>query len=190
MLPAVFSRTAREGNPLYTILGIMEMLHEPSEQVLENLDSYFDPYRAPDSFVPYLAGWVDLDGLLEYDPAEVERRAPPPFPTGVGRLRELIAEASFLSKWRGTARGLLRFLQIATGMPDISIEENPPGPDMRPRPFHLRVQVPAEAAPYVTLINRIIEMEKPAYVTYELQVAEGVRSVEAPRSKSSRRRKR
>jgi hypothetical protein len=37
------------------------------------------------------------------------------------------------------------------------------------RPFHIRVVGPAEAAVYQPLVERIIELEKPAYVTYELQ---------------------
>ena len=172
LLPAVIGRTAREGNPLHTLLGVMEMLHDPSERVLDDLDSYFDPLRAPDAFIPYLAGWVDLDRLLVADPAELREKAPPPFPTGVGRLRELVASAAFLAKWRGTATGLLRSLEIATGIQGFSVVENPPGPDRQAQPFHIRVHMPPEAAPYEVIIRRIIEMEKPAYVTYDLQVGQ------------------
>jgi phage tail-like protein len=168
LLPAVIGRTARKGNPLHTLLGVMEMLHDPSERVLDNLDSYFDPLRAPDAFIPYLAGWVDLDRLLVANAAELREKAPPPFPTGVGRLRELVASAAFLAKWRGTATGLLRSLEIATGIQGFSVEENPLGPDRLAQPFHIRVHMPSEAARYEVIIRRIIEMEKPAYVTYDL----------------------
>ncbi|MDQ5824439.1 MAG: phage tail protein [Chloroflexota bacterium] len=170
LLPAVIGRTAREGNPLHTLLAVMEMLHDPSERVLDDLDSYFDPLRAPDAFIPYLAGWVDLDRLLVANPAELREKAPPPFPTGVGRLRELVAAAAFLAKWRGTATGLLRSLEIATGIQGFSVVENPPGPALQAQPFHIRVHMPTEAAAYEILIRRIIEMEKPAYVTYDLHV--------------------
>jgi hypothetical protein len=86
----------------------------------------------------------------------------------LGRLRELIAQAAFLSQWRGTSRGLLRFLEAATGVQGFAIDEQVPGPDGLPRPFHLRVRAPQTTKPYSVLIERIIEIEKPAYVTYEL----------------------
>ena len=58
LLPQVFQRTIRPGNPLMAILEVMEALQGPSEEVLADLAEYFSPYRAPDRFVPYLAGWA------------------------------------------------------------------------------------------------------------------------------------
>ena len=153
LLPGVFQRTAREGSPLAALLSVMEVLHAPSEQVLENLDALFDPRRAPDRFVPFLARWVDLDL---------------PVTTGLGRLRELAAAGVELSRWRGTARGLLLFLSTATGRKDFQLDERVPGPDGLPRPFHIRVHAPSELEPHRPMLERIIELEKPAYVTYEL----------------------
>jgi phage tail-like protein len=137
----------------------METLHAPSEAVLNDLDAYFDPQRAPDPFVPYLAGWVDLSVLVEgvMAPGDVE------FPSGTGRLRQLIAIAAYLSRWRGTRAGVQRFLEVATGEAGIEIEENPGG-----RPFHLVVRIPKSAERYRLLIARVIDLEKPAHVTAEL----------------------
>jgi phage tail-like protein len=170
LLPAIFQRTARDGNPLSALLAVMEDMHDPAEWVLDNLDVYFHQYRAPDSFIPYLAGWVDLDHLLTRDPSRASGTTSESFPTGTDRLRELIASAAFLAKWRGTAMGLIRFLEIALGMKGFVVDENPPGEDGQPTPFHIRVTVPTQAQPYIALVKHIIEMEKPAYVTYELQV--------------------
>jgi len=167
LLPAVFQRTIRPGNPLSALLTAMETLHAPSEKVLENLDAFFDPYRTPDRFVPYLARWVDLERFLADYPEEFTETLPS-LPSGLGRLRELIATTAFLSKWRGTARGLLRFLETATGARGFEILEHVPGVDGRPRPFHLLVRAPKETELYRDLIERIIEMEKPAYVTFQL----------------------
>jgi phage tail-like protein len=153
LLPGVFQRTARASSPLAALLSVMEALHAPSEQVLENLDALFDPRRAPDRFVPFLARWVDLDL---------------PVTTGLGRLRELAAAGVELSRWRGTARGLLLFLSTATGRQDFELDEKVPGPNGLPRPFHIRVRAPGELAPHRPMLERIIELEKPAYVTYEL----------------------
>jgi P2-related tail formation protein len=171
LLPEVIRRTIRPGNPLAALLEVMEALHAPSEEVLAELDRYLDPYRAPDSFVPYLARWVDLQRFLsEFRESEPSSGGPAsvPFAGGLGRLRDLIAAAATLSKWRGTARGLLRFLETATGVHGFEIDETVPGPDGNPRPFHLRVRAPAASKRYRALVERIIEMEKPAYVTYEL----------------------
>lgn len=174
LLPAVFQRTIRPGNPLAALLEVMEALHAPSEGILERLDAFFAPYRTPDRFVPYLARWVDMEWLLADGP---QGFGPgfgldaPSFPSGVGRLRELITAAAFLSKWRGTARGLLRFLEMATGARGFEIHEHVPGPDGKPRPFHLLIRAPAETAAYRALLERIVEMEKPAYTTYEIEFA-------------------
>ncbi len=168
MLPGIFQRTVQEGTPLFALLEVMEALQAPDEAALDQLDAFFDPYRAPDAFVPFLASWVDLDWLLIEIPEEFKETAPPPLPSGIGRLRELLAAATFLAQWRGTAKGLLRFLETATGVQGFGIEEQVLGPDGQLKPFHLRVRVPQEAAPYQIMIERIIESEKPAYVTYEL----------------------
>src|SRR6266542_112669 len=196
LLPAVFRRTLREGSLLSGVLGVMEALHAPAEHVLGSLDAYFDPRRAPDAFVPFLARWVDLERLLVDDVNAVANPAPA-FSSGYGHLRELVAEAAYLSRWRGTGRGLLRFLEVATGVHGFAVDEQvawpeqppppfyalaaasgppsavgpdaaPGGPVARQRPFHLRVRIPAAAAPHRALIARIVESEKPAYVTYEL----------------------
>ncbi len=170
LLPVVFQRTVSPDNPLTALLEVMEMLHEPSEAALQNLDATLDPRRAPDAFVPFLARWVDLEPLFEGSPQEssVERQRQP-ITTGLGRLRELVATAAQLSRWRGTARGLLLFLETATGVPGFAIDEQVLGPNGLPRPYHIRVRAPASTAAHRILIERVIELEKPAHVTYELE---------------------
>lgn len=167
LLPDVFRRTARPGSVLAALLDVMEAYHAPSEEILATLDSFFDPYRTPDDFVPYLAGWVDLLRFLD-DVPEGSYTDGITFAGGTGRLRELIAAAAYLTRWRGTARGLVLFLETATGVPGFVIEEDVPGPDGRPLPFHLRVVAPAVAQAAAILIRQIVQMEKPAYVTFEL----------------------
>jgi phage tail-like protein len=170
LLPEVYRRTVREGGPLAALLGVMEALHRPSEEALTDVHDVFSPYRAPDAFVPVLASWLDLERLFDVptdgDVAAASLRRP--ISTGLGRLRELVASAAHLSQWRGTSRGLLRFLEIATGLSGFAVEERVPGRDGRPRPFHVRVRMPKGAVAHRPLVERIIEHEKPAYVTYEL----------------------
>jgi phage tail-like protein len=154
-------------------LDVMQQMHAPEESILNRLDSYLDPRRSPDAFVPYLASWVDLDRLLVQRAAKTGVRYS--LPTGTGRLRELSASAAMLSQWRGTRRGLEAFLRIATGLQDFKIEENVSGEAGSWKPYHLRITIPPAAAIYRTLIRRIIEIEKPAY---ELLVAEPDQKVE------------
>src|SRR5207245_9434860 len=92
----------------------------PAEAILKDIARCFDPYETPDRFVPYLAAWVDLERLLYETPYA---RRPSPWPSGNGRLRELIAAAAYLSEWRGTSKGLLRFLEVATGMTRIAVTD-------------------------------------------------------------------
>ena len=171
LLPAIFQQTLSEGNPLTALLEVMEVLQAPSETVLQRLDTFFDPRRTPDAFVPYLAHWADLTRLFDDTPNFKDGRVrASSLVSGLGRLRELIAHAAYLSQWRGTRKGLLLFLQTATGAADFDIRENV-NLEGQPKPFHISVWAPHESVQYKRLIERIVELEKPAYVTYELSFA-------------------
>ena len=173
LLPEVYRRSLDAQNPLGIFLASMEAQHEPAEAAVEDIDLYFDSYRAPDEFIPFLAKWVDLDRLLVSTGSgrgvgKDETPQTLPFLTGLGRLRELIRAAAHLSKWRGTHKGLLLFLETATGVSGFALDEQVADEEGNIRPFHLRISAPASTEPVRPLIERIIEMEKPAYVTYEL----------------------
>jgi len=169
LLPGIFQRTVRPGGPLAAFLDVMEQLHAPIESQLADLDRLLDPRLTPDRFVPLLARWLDLDRLFEPAHRGREPLLRQVMPSGLGRLRELAANAAMLSQWRGTGKGLLLFLRIATGLEGFDVDERVPGPDGRPLPFHVRVTAPPEAQPLEGLIRRIIDSEKPAYVTDDLQ---------------------
>ena len=168
LLPSVFQRTAHTGSPLLALLEVMEAMHAPSETALQNLAVTFNPYRTPDAFVAYLASWVDLEVLLDI-PRGAQSAAAATLSTGLGRLRELTAAAITLSQWRGTRKGLQLFLETATGMAGFKIEEAVVGQDEKIKPFHLRITAPGPLAKHRRLVERIIELEKPVYVTHELQ---------------------
>jgi phage tail-like protein len=171
LLPEVMRRTIVPGTPMGAALDVMEGLHAPSEAVLQRIDRVFDPYDAPPGFLPVLARWVDLAWLLDRQGTADAARpgtVAPSLSTGDGRLRELIAAAAWLAQRRGTSAGLVRFLETATGLGGFRIEENPPDEEGRARPFHLRVRAPAAAQVHDALVRRIVDAEKPAYVTWEL----------------------
>jgi phage tail-like protein len=161
LLPFNFRRAVRPRSPLAALLDVMETLHAPSESVLADLDGFFDSRRTPDRFVPMLARWLDQGALLD----RVDR---PEFPSGNGRLREVVAMAAWFSRWRGTRRGLIAYLEVGTGVRGFDVEEHAGG-----RAFHLRFTGPAEAEPLRPLVEAIIEQEKPAYTTYELAFSGG-----------------
>jgi phage tail-like protein len=170
LLPAVLQGGVQPGSPMLAILDIMELLHGPSENALANLDANFDPYRASDEFVPYLASWLDLEVLLKSPRAESESSAYTSF-VDLGRLRELIAAAANLSHWRGTGKGLLLFLETATGENGFEVNEKVVGANGKAIPFHMRVVVPKSLSEQRILIERIVDLEKPAYVTREIVFA-------------------
>ena len=154
--------------PLAATLEVMEMLQAPAENALATLDAHIDPLRAPPSFALMLARWLDLDRYLDWTGGRPGEGAPR-YAAGLGRLRLLCLEAAELARWRGTRRTLERILTVATGVSGYAVEENPPGPKGVARSFHLRVVAPAAAQPLADLVRRIVDEERPAYTTYEIE---------------------
>jgi phage tail-like protein len=167
LLPEIFRRTLQpsgaksQASVLRALLGVMQRLHDPDEKILETLDQYFDPYRVPAAkaadFLPFLARWVDLDWLVTGDlSCEIHPDC----------LRNLIMDAPHLASLRGTRRGLVLFLETATGITGFEVTE-----DLKDthRPFAIQIICPYKAKPYRALIERIAASEKPAYIKYRLK---------------------
>ncbi len=170
LLPRVYQSALSEPSPLVALLEVMEQLHAPDEALLEQIESTFSPYRTPESFVPYLSQWLDLERffLLCGRGNEGPDASTDALSTGNGRLRELMAAAAYLSQWRGTRQGLRRFLETATGVSGFELDEQVRDAEGLPLAYHIRVSAPQVCARHRALIEQIIEQEKPAYVTYEL----------------------
>jgi hypothetical protein len=176
LLPAAYQRAATPGSVLSALLDVMEAMHAPDEAVLDNVDDLFAAYRTRGQLLPFLARWLALDHLVPpgrpggaggagaaglasslLAPGGATRLALP-----AGRLRDLVAEGATLAQSRGTADGLRRMLEIATGVTGFTIEEP------ADRPFHFVVRVPPTAADQLTLVRRIVAAEKPAATTAEV----------------------
>jgi len=159
---------ANPKKPLAAVLEVMEVLQAPAENALATLDSHIDPMRAPPSFALMLARWLDLDRYLDWTGGRPGEGAPR-YAAGLGRLRLLCLEAAELARWRGTRRTLERILTVGTGLSGFTVEENPPGPKGVESSFHLRVVAPAAARPLADLVRRIVDEERPAYTTYDIE---------------------
>lgn len=175
LLPSVFQQSIKSGDPLDAFLDVMELLHEPAEAILNNIDNYYNPYQTPDSFLPYLASWVDISQYfgdfsheLHDENERHQKQHHCPIPSGMGCLRELVSSASHLSRWRGTSRGLVALLETAIAIKGITIDEKIADDSGVLRPFYMEVLVPKSAEHYKLFLEKIIELEKPVYVTYRL----------------------
>ena len=159
LLPGVFQRTlagAGQRGPLSALLDVMVALLDPREAAMQRLPSILDPRVAPERFVPLLARWLDLGLVVS---------------TGPGFQRELIANAVELSRWRGTSEGLIRFLSIATGVSGFKVQEGVLDDKGKIKPCYIRVIAPALTKPHERMMESIIELYKPAYVTHNLVYA-------------------
>jgi phage tail-like protein len=162
LLPAAYQHAADDETVLAALLDAMEVLQAPDEELLGDFDAQFAPYTARDDFLAFLARWVALDHLVGV------RRSGSSDPLLIPstQMRNLIAQAAALAQVRGTSDGMRRFLEIATGVPGFEIVETPD------EPFHFVVRVPVDARAYAGLAKYIVNHEKPAATTADVQVAE------------------
>lgn len=175
-LPAVYG----EADFITRFLTIFEQAFDPTVQTMDVFWAYLDPLTAPEALLPFLAHWVawPMDSRWELQ-----------------QQRRLIRNAITLYRWHGTRRGLRFYLHLYTGLPldedlpeaekHISIEEvfshgfvmgkTRTGQDSMlggGRPFHFIVRLRAEQENQIDerLVRTIIEREKPAFCTYDLEI--------------------
>lgn len=109
------------------------------EKILNEIQNYFDPFKSPVEFLPWLAGWVALilkeekEWYGDEDVADknttknqivplAEDRYDPADPT-MHRNRYLLSKIMQLYLKRGTLEGLLEYLRIYVGK-NVEIEIN------------------------------------------------------------------
>lgn len=164
-LPSVF----REDKFMGQFLRIFQSILDPIENTVDNIPLYFDPGLTPESFLPWLASWVDIS--LDHRWTEPQRR-------------ELVAKAAELYRWRGTKRGLSEYLRIYTGEVPVISEHIPGmrlGPDNRlgdPETrlgstgtgYHFTVTVKLGDPEHsdIETVRAIIDSQKPAHTIYTL----------------------
>jgi phage tail-like protein len=177
-LPSIYQRADLDGHNFFRdFLWIIQHLFGSIEEILDVIHHYFDPYEAPEHFLPWLGSWSAM--VLEEDwPLEKKRR--------------LIRKAIELYRIRGTVKGLKLFISLFTGHePDIKENEWPfrgwrigatseIGTDSVVLPpvnlaHTFIVEMPVsykDVSPEsVIRIHEIIQMEKPANTQYYLRFA-------------------
>ncbi|MGH6950251.1 MAG: phage tail protein, partial [Vitreimonas sp.] len=116
-IPQTFSRDEQAPSFLRRYLAIFEGALGELEAEADTRRALLDPRSAPAEILPWLAGFLGLT----FD----ERMAHAPRPGGSTEdvRRKLIAEATWLFRFRGTLAGLRRFLEIYLGSAPILIEK-------------------------------------------------------------------
>lgn len=145
-LPAIFQSNEFMGR----YLRIFETIWEPLEWRQNYIDLYFDPRTCPPAFLPWLASWLDIT-INPFWPES--------------RIRRLIAEAAELYRWRGTAYGLTRMIEVVTGLTP-KITEDP----AQPFTFRVAVTIPPGSDVDAVLIDELVRMHKPAHAGYILDI--------------------
>jgi phage tail-like protein len=177
-LPAVY----REVDFIGRLLKIFEQSFEPTVNTLQTLWAYLDPLTAPQMLLPFLAQWVGWQNETTWT---------------VEQQRSLIRRAMEIYRWRGTKRGLQLYLHLYTGLP---LSDPTRSPQQQPiqinsaiqhgfilgesnlgptailgggRPFHFNVTLRPDAGQFLDepLVRSIIDQEKPAVCTYDLEIA-------------------
>lgn len=149
-LPVLF----QEEEFLGRYLLLFESIWEPLERRQDHLPAYFDPRTSPASFLPWLAGWLNI-AFNEHWPEP--------------RRRHLLAEAIDLYRWRGTRYGLARMLEVC-GEVSAEVTEDA----NREFVVRVRVRLPAGGTDEETrerreLVEELVRAHKPAHVGYILE---------------------
>lgn len=116
-LPQTFSRDEQAASFLRRYLAMFEGVLSELEAKADARAMLLNPRSAPSELLPWLAGFLGL--TLD------ERMAHAPRPGGFSEdvRRTLIAEATWLFRFRGTVPGLRRWLEIYLGVAPVIIEK-------------------------------------------------------------------
>ena len=141
----------------------------PVVATLDCFGTYLDPRLAPQDFVDWLAGWVGV---------ETDETWPPE------RRRNFVAEAIDVYHQRGTRAGLVRHIELYSGVVP-SVEESggctwsqEAGGDLpgSPQPrLAVRVELDEPGHVDAAVVDRIVRSSRPAHVPHEVHVL--IRSV-------------
>jgi phage tail-like protein len=170
-LPSIYqSNDIKSGGFLKRYLWIIQSIIAGINGKLDNIDRYFNPLEAPGDFYKWIATWFSVN--LEYDIPEY-------------KMRLLVKEAVKLYRWRGTALGISKYLEIVTGVKpeiidhDIPIDEfiiadhatvERPIVGEHSSLYNFTVYFPVRIDHFdletIKKIHQIVKLEKPAHANY------------------------
>lgn len=146
---------------------------EPLRRTIDNLDRLFGAYSCPPKHLLWLGSWVSVP----FDENWPEMRR-----------RRLVKEAVELFRWRGTQRGLKRYIEIYTGVEPVIDDQPVEGwrlgahaklgsdqtvlGDVPPHSFVVTITVPDASSIKEAVIHDIIRTIKPAHTAYTLSIVE------------------
>ncbi|MGP8297856.1 phage tail protein [Streptomyces inhibens] len=168
MLPAVF---ADDDLAQRFVAGLDDVL-APILNVLDCLDTYFDPALTPADFARWLSTWVG---------AETDGTEPEP------RLRAAVAAAVGLHRVRGTRRGLSEAVRLAFGVEPEITESGGAAWSARPRgPFpgsarphlHVALRLPDPTQADIYRLDTLVAAARPAHMPYTVTVTTAERNSE------------
>lgn len=141
-------------------VSIFQELAETLTANADNVENLVDVKVAPDAMVRWLGSWIGIEGIDAELPDELQRR--------------IVESAADTLVWRGTVRGLQRFLEIITGGPatvedsgGVWREGEAPGGDA-----WVRMRVESTAWMAESDFASIVRDEVPAHVRAELRVGD------------------
>jgi phage tail-like protein len=177
-MPSLYQRNDINGkNAVRDLLWIIQHLFASVEEKLDVIHTFFDPYEAPEEFLPWLASWSAM--VIDED-----------WP--ITKKRRLIKKAIEMYRIRGTVKGLKLFISLFTGHEPVIRENVWPFKGWRIGisseiaidtvvlpPVNLAhafiVEMPVSykdlAPESVIRIHEIIQLERPAHTQYYLRFA-------------------
>jgi phage tail-like protein len=92
-----------DGDFFVRFVSIFQELGSTLLENADNVDNLVDLSVSPDTMVRWLASWIGVDAIDPSLPHELQRR--------------IVRSSAQTLTWRGTAAGLRRFLELASGGP-------------------------------------------------------------------------
>ncbi|MDP9091484.1 MAG: phage tail protein [Actinomycetota bacterium] len=92
-----------DGDFFVRFVGIFQELGSTLFEDADNVDNLLDVTIAPDAMVRWLGSWISIGAIDPSLPHELQRR--------------IVRSSAQTLTWRGTARGLERFLELTSGGP-------------------------------------------------------------------------
>lgn len=156
-LPGIY----HDNDFLGRFLLVFESILAPMDRMVGSIHHYLDPDLTPPETLRWLASWL---GIV------LDERWPE------DRQRDLVRGATDLYRWRGTRRGLGTVLRLATGVtPDITeatVSEVRADPARAFR-FAVKLAPPRGQQLDRSLIESVIDLEKPAWAACDLDISGG-----------------